>query len=127
MNDKHEKTPYCYHCGAKMERLSSPSANLKNELNWEGEYLWICVNSACPVFVNGFAASSSLTDEALLFRSVVDPENGSCALARVSPFTSADIGALLDSSAMWAAAPKNVSSQLGLIEEDWPILSSPTH
>jgi hypothetical protein len=127
MKDKNEKTPYCYHCGASMEKLSSPSSNLKSELNWDGDFLWICVNGACPVFVNGFSASNALSDEIHLFRSVVDPENGSCALARVSPFTSADIGALLDNTALWGISPRDALPGLSLVEEDWTLFTSHTH
>jgi len=119
MEDKSERAPYCYHCATQMEKLSSPPVNLKSNLDWEGEFLWICVNNQCPVFVNGFHMPLSLSDEIHLFRSVVDPETGACAMTQVAPFTSADLGALLHGPSAWSSAGKNETQQFSFLEEDW--------
>lgn len=121
MDGNYERTPFCYHCGDEMEKLTSPSINLKNNLDWEGEFLWICVNDRCPVYVNGFYTPQTLSDEIHLFRSVVDPESGACALAPVSPFTSADVGALLDGLAVKPSSPMKDDQLLGFAEEGWSL------
>lgn len=119
MKDIDEKAPYCYHCAAQMEKLSSPSVNLKSNLDWDGEFLWICVNDRCPVFVNGFHSPNTMSDEIHLFRSVVDPETGACAMTPVAPFTSADIGSLLSGPMSWNERGEYDNQQFGLLEEEW--------
>ena len=119
MKDDFNTAPYCYHCGAEMEKLNAPSINLKNDLDWDGEFLWICVNDQCPVFVNGFTKNSTLTDEIHLFRPVVDPESGSCALAPVSPFTSRDIGALLKGAGLNDTITASKEPRRNVPSEEW--------
>lgn len=115
-----QKAPYCYHCGAKMEIMNSPSIHLKESLDWEGDFLWICANDRCPVFISGFSFQNSLMDEVLLFRSVVDPATGGCALAPVAPMATADIGEFLKKTQpnIEVVIADN-SYSLDFLEEDW--------
>lgn len=45
---------YCPHCNTQLSLCHSPPVHVGDGLGWGSEYLFICLNNDCPLFVNGW-------------------------------------------------------------------------
>ena len=44
----------CPNCGQKMACCQAPPLHVGDGLGWGSEYMFICLNDACPLFVRGW-------------------------------------------------------------------------
>ena len=49
-----EEEHLCPHCGGRLSLCHSPPVHVGDGLGWGSEYLFICLNDTCPLFVNGW-------------------------------------------------------------------------
>ena len=49
-----EEKHTCPHCSGDLSICHSPSVHVGDGLGWGSEYLFICLNDECPLFVNGW-------------------------------------------------------------------------
>ena len=49
-----EENRTCPHCGNKLVLCNAPPMHVGDGLGWGSEYLFICLNNACPLFVGGW-------------------------------------------------------------------------
>jgi hypothetical protein len=50
LNEEH----LCPHCGAKLTLCHAPPVHVGDGLGWGSEFLFICLNDDCPLFVKGW-------------------------------------------------------------------------
>ncbi len=49
-----EEKHYCPHCSGDLTLCHSPAVHVGDGLGWGSEYLFICLNDKCPLFVKGW-------------------------------------------------------------------------
>jgi hypothetical protein len=49
-----EEKRCCPHCSGTLSLCHAPSVHVGDGLGWGSEYLFICLNDTCPLFVNGW-------------------------------------------------------------------------
>jgi len=49
-----EEKHYCPHCSGDLTLCHSPAVHVGDGLGWGSEYLFICLNDTCPLFVKGW-------------------------------------------------------------------------
>ena len=49
-----EEAPNCPHCGDRLTLCHAPPIHVGDGLGWDSEYLYICLNNDCSLFVNGW-------------------------------------------------------------------------
>jgi hypothetical protein len=49
-----EEKRYCPHCSGNLSLCHAPPVHVGDGLGWGSEYLFICLNDTCPLFVNGW-------------------------------------------------------------------------
>lgn len=49
-----EEKHYCPHCSGDLSLCHAPSVHVGDGLGWGSEYLFICLNDLCPLFVKGW-------------------------------------------------------------------------
>jgi hypothetical protein len=49
-----ENIPSCPHCETELSCCEAPPIHIGDGLGWGSEVLYICLNDACPLFVNGW-------------------------------------------------------------------------
>ena len=49
-----EENHHCPHCSGNLTLCNAPSVHVGDGLGWGSEYLFICLNDNCPLFVRGW-------------------------------------------------------------------------
>ncbi len=49
-----EEKRYCPHCSGKLTLCHAPAMHVGDGLGWGSEYLFICLNDECPLFLKGW-------------------------------------------------------------------------
>jgi len=49
-----EEKHYCPHCSGDLTLCHAPQVHVGDGLGWGSEYLFICLNDTCPLFVKGW-------------------------------------------------------------------------
>ena len=49
-----EEKHYCPHCSGDLSLCHAPPVHVGDGLGWGSEYLFICLNDSCPLFVKGW-------------------------------------------------------------------------
>lgn len=49
-----EEKHYCPHCSGDLSLCHAPPVHVGDGLGWGSEYLFICLNDTCPLFVKGW-------------------------------------------------------------------------
>ena len=49
-----EEKHYCPHCSGDLTLCHAPAVHVGDGLGWGSEYLFICLNDTCPLFVKGW-------------------------------------------------------------------------
>jgi hypothetical protein len=49
-----EEKHYCPHCSGDLSLCHAPSVHVGDGLGWGSEYLYVCLNDNCPLFVKGW-------------------------------------------------------------------------
>lgn len=49
-----EEKHYCPHCSGDLSLCHAPPVHVGDGLGWGSEYLFICLNDTCPMFVKGW-------------------------------------------------------------------------
>ncbi|WP_310599783.1 zinc ribbon domain-containing protein [Desulfobulbus sp.] len=49
-----EEKHYCPHCSGDLTLCHAPPVHVGDGLGWGSEYLFICLNDSCPLFVKGW-------------------------------------------------------------------------
>lgn len=49
-----EEKHYCPHCSGDLALCHAPPVHVGDGLGWGSEYLFICLNDSCPLFVKGW-------------------------------------------------------------------------
>lgn len=49
-----EEKHYCPHCSGDLSLCHAPPVHVGDGLGWGSEYLFICLNDACPLFIRGW-------------------------------------------------------------------------
>lgn len=49
-----DETKYCPHCKQQLSCCEAPPIHVGDGLGWGSEVLFICLNDACPIFLNGW-------------------------------------------------------------------------
>ena len=49
-----EEKHYCPHCSGDLTLCHAPPVHVGDGLGWGSEYLFICLNDLCPLFVKGW-------------------------------------------------------------------------
>ncbi|MGD9950679.1 MAG: zinc ribbon domain-containing protein [Desulfobulbus sp.] len=49
-----EEKHFCPHCSGDLVLCHSPAVHVGDGLGWGSEYLFICLNDSCPLFVKGW-------------------------------------------------------------------------
>ena len=50
---KLEKAPNCPHCGKELDKYDTPSFHFADGLGWCTDFLYVCFNDECPLYVKG--------------------------------------------------------------------------
>ncbi len=72
------RKPSCPHCGEQMEeyQIPLPLPDVAEELEWESDFLWVCINDECPLFVNGWKNMAEKYGQLGSFRYMIRPDSG---------------------------------------------------
>ena len=49
-----EEKHYCPHCSGDLVLCHAPPVHVGDGLGWGSEYLFICLNDLCPLFIRGW-------------------------------------------------------------------------
>jgi len=49
-----EETHYCPHCSGTLKLCHAPSVHVGDGLGWGSEFLFVCLNDECPLFIKGW-------------------------------------------------------------------------
>lgn len=73
---KKENNPTCPHCGRTMEEYPMPDVHYADILGWGSNFLWVCTNDECSLFVNGWKNMAEKHGQLASFRYMIQPDSG---------------------------------------------------
>lgn len=71
-----KKKPICPHCGKEMKMWETPPFNFSDGLGWGSEFLYVCLNDECPLYVEGWASMMEHYGQVASYRCICDPISG---------------------------------------------------
>lgn len=73
---KLEKAPNCPHCGKALDKYDTPSFHFADGLGWCTDFLYVCFNDECPLYVKGKKYLWEKYGQAASYRYMVYPDTG---------------------------------------------------
>ncbi|HBR22661.1 MAG TPA: hypothetical protein DD713_08915 [Nitrospiraceae bacterium] len=73
---KLEKAPNCPHCGKELDKYDTPSFHFADGLGWCTDFLYVCFNDDCSLYVNGKKYLWEKYGQAASYRYMVYPDTG---------------------------------------------------
>jgi len=73
---KNGNNPTCPHCSRTMEEYQMPDVRYSDVPIWGSNFLWVCTNDDCPLFVNGWKNMAEKHGQLASFRYMIQPDSG---------------------------------------------------
>ena len=73
---KLEKAPNCPHCGKELDKYDSPSFHFADGLGWGTDFMYVCFNDECPLYIKGKNHLLEKYGQAASYRYMVYPDTG---------------------------------------------------
>lgn len=73
---KLEKAPNCPHCGKELDKYDTPSFHFADGLGWGTDFLYVCFNDECSLYVKGKKYLWEKYGQAASYRYMVYPDTG---------------------------------------------------
>ncbi len=80
-----KKRPFCSHCGKPMDEYRILPSSLTHGLDWGLDFLWVCMNDDCPLFINGWTNMAEKYGQLDSIRYMVQPDTGEAGILPVVP------------------------------------------
>lgn len=113
---------FCPHCDEKLRLCHAPPVHVGDGLGWGSEYLFICLNNDCPLFVNGWKQIENNYGHVGSYRYMRLPnskEEFNMMVAGKEAFTGSevDVEALMDSNERYRKIKESVKALDTCVEE----------
>ncbi len=78
-----KKRPFCSHCGKPMDEQRILPAYITHGLDWGLDFLWVCMNDDCPLYINGWTNMAEKYGQLDSIRYMVQPDTGEAGILPV--------------------------------------------